>query len=186
MKHLTQKLKREWLPLLIKRDGGFQCFYCKILLSLDSFVYDHLNCKRYDNRLENIVLACHSCNNKKPHDFDMQIRALDKLNENEEGNFMGEKLLQLESNKEPSSEIEINISNFEIVEQFLTETIEVDSHIPYPDALDSCVYLCKKKTGHGSQQSVRNYIATLTSMVAPFEIIRDENKKKIIVKRKGQ
>ena len=45
-------------------------------------------------------------------------------------------------------------------------------------ALDSCAMLCKKETGHGSQQSVRNYISMLTSTVGDFEVVKD--KKKII------
>jgi len=66
IKNLSIGLKKEYLPILLKRDNGFTCFYCGCELKIDSFVYDHLNNNRSDNRLENIVLACVSCNNKKP------------------------------------------------------------------------------------------------------------------------
>jgi len=72
-----------------------------------------------------------------------------------------------------------------ITEKHLTETFQTDGKILFSEALDSCVFLCKKKTGHGSQQSVRNYIATLTSKVGPFMISLNESGKKVIIKRLG-
>ena len=90
-KHLTQYLKTKYFPLLIKRDGGFICGYCKEGLETNKHVFEHLNDNREDNRIENIVLACNSCNNKKPHDNTMQEIAIQKLRENEEGNFMRER-----------------------------------------------------------------------------------------------
>jgi len=183
-KHLTQYHKTKYFPLLIKRDGGFICWYCKGGLQTNKHVFEHLNDNREDNRIENIVLACNSCNNKKPHDCAMKNIAIQKLRENEEGNFMRERKFESDhSTQEASKEIEINMSNYEITRQFITKILETDRSFSYNDALDACVYTCKEITGHGSQQSVRNYIGTLTSIVSPFEIIRDKNKKKIIVRR---
>jgi len=178
---LSTKNKREYFHILIQRDGGFNCWYCKANLTTHTCIYEHLNNNRTDNRIDNLVLACSSCNNKKPNDFDMQARAMDKLHHNEDRNFVGEKMY--DEDTLPSTEISINLSNFDISEQYLSETIIVDGRIMFSEALDSIVYLCKKKTGHGSHQSVRNYLATLTSKVAPFKMIKDENQKKYIVKR---
>ncbi|MBT4326387.1 MAG: hypothetical protein HOD60_05690, partial [Candidatus Nitrosopelagicus sp.] len=52
---------------------------------------------------------------------------------------------------------------------------EIDTHelVEFSKALDSISYECRNQTGHGSQQSVRNYINTLTSESAPFEIIKE-------------
>jgi hypothetical protein len=52
---------------------------------------------------------------------------------------------------------------------------EIDTHglVEFSKALNSISYECREKTGHGSQQSVRNYINTLTSESAPFEIIKE-------------
>jgi len=185
VKHLTMKLKQEYFPLILERDGGFKCFYCKMPLKLSKFVYDHLNDNRSDNRVENVVFACYSCNNKKPVDGNMYDNAQEKLRQNEDLGFMREKIFLSDTNSVPSTEIEINTSNYDITEQYLGEIIQTDGKILYSDALNSCVYLCKKKIGHGSQQSVRNYIATLSSAVGPFMLIKDENGKKIIVKRFG-
>jgi len=76
----------------------------------------------------------------------------------------------------------INTTNFEITEQYITEVANTDRFILYSDALNSCTFLCKKKTGYSSQQSMRNYIATLISEVAPFTIVRNDEKRKLILK----
>jgi hypothetical protein len=168
-------MKSDWLDIIILRDGGRRCWYCKVSLSLSEIVWEHLNCNRKDNRIDNMVLACFTCNNKKPHDFDMQFLATEKIHENEKCMYMREKS---HGQNKQSSEIEINMSNYEIAELFLLK----NNPIEYSEALDSISYECRKKTGHGSQQSVRNYINTLTSKSAPFEIIK-ENGKKIICRK---
>jgi hypothetical protein len=163
----------KYFPLLLQRDGGFLCFFCALFLKFGSFVYEHLDNDRSHNEIENIVLACQSCNNKKPHDSLMQEKAIEKLQQNKENNFMREKNSAVDENKEVSAEIEINVTNSEITEQYIAESIKTNGFIEYADALNSSVFVCKTKTGHGSQQSIRNYIAYLTSTVGPFQITRN-------------
>lgn len=185
-KHITSKQKLEYLLLLIERDGGWNCYYCKQSLTFQSTRLEHLNNNRNDNRLENLVLACQSCNIKKISDCDYRIMATNKLQKNEDEFFLRARIsVSGNISKEASTEIEINTSNFEITERYLSESIAANGSVEYSDALNSCVYLCKKTTGHGSQQSVRNYFATLTSSVGLFEIIRDDAKRKVIVRRSG-
>jgi hypothetical protein len=83
------------------------------------------------------------------------------------------------------TEVQINVDNYELVEQYLTERVSTDGFIPYISALNASVYYCKSITNHGSQQSVRNYIASLTSDLGPFMIVKDDSKTKLIVKRQG-
>ena len=133
-----------------------------------------------------LVLACITCNNKKPHDFDMQILATEKLHDNENRMYVREKI---QGKNNQSSEIEINVSNFEIAKLWLIKEIDTHELVEFSKALNSISYECREKTGHGSQQSVRNYINTLTSESAPFEIIKeyDEDGKcfaKLIRRRK--
>lgn len=180
IKHLSYKRKLDLLPFLIERDGGFLCWYCKITLK-DYYIYEHLNNNREDNRSENLVFACQSCNIKKINDIDMRLRAAEKLKENEDENFVRE--IKIEEKQNPTTEIDINMSNYNITKQHLTEVIGTDDSVPFSNALNSCTFLCKEKTGHGSQQAIRNYIGGLTSDVGPFMIIRDSKNKKIIVKR---
>jgi len=180
-KHLTVTMKRKYLPLIIKRDGE-NCSYCGKKLDHRTHIYEHLNNNRSYNELENIVLACHSCNNKKPYDSEMQKLALEKLKVNEMSNFMRERNLEDEINShEASTEIEINVSNFEITEQYISDIVNCDGCVGYSDALNSCVALCKEKTGHGSQQSVRNYLAALTSTLGCFTVLEINLKMLIII-----
>ena len=69
---------------------------------------------------------------------------------------------------------------------YLTEIIQTDGFIEYKEAVPSIAMLCKIKTGHGSTQSVREYINMLTSREGPFLIIKNDEKKRIIVKRTGK
>ena len=181
---LTQRLKIIILPLLVFRDGGFICWYCKLPLFIFKYIYEHLNDNREDNRIENLILACDSCNNKKTHDPEMRKRAMEKMSQNEASNYLRErKFLMDELTKEPSVEIEINVACTDITKQFITEKVVRDGFVLESEALYCSVYLCREKTGHGSTQSCRQYIKVLTCEVAPFKIVRDENKRKIIVRR---
>jgi len=183
-RNLTGKLKRQFFDVVIKRDGGFNCFYCRCNLLNIAWVYEHLDNNPMHSTVENIVLACQSCNVKKKNDSDMQILALEKKRLNEISNFVCER--EKDTDREFSNEIEINKQNFEITQQYLTEIIETDGSIEYKDAVNSVAMLCKKKTGHGSTQSVREYLNMLASREGPFELIKDDKKKRIIVKRTGK
>ncbi len=185
-KHLRQKKKLEILPFLIERDGGFFCFYCMKPLSIETQVYEHLNSNPQDNRPENLVLSCQSCNVKKEKDFDLRILADEKLRENESKLFIQKnKFLEEHNTQQASTEIAIGQSNYPITEQYLDEKLAVEGFLEYTKALHSCAFACKKKTGYGSLQCVRNYIDMLTCDEGPFMISKNEQGKKIIVKRRG-
>jgi len=175
-KNLTSKMKRDWLDPIISRDGGQVCFYCKISLSLSEIVWEHLDDNRKHNVMDNLVFACRRCNNKKPHDIDMQLIAQDKLQDNIKSNYMRE---IISTKNKQTSEIEISVTNFDIAEIFLHKNVPIE----FTQALNSITYECKKKTGYGSQQSVRNYIDSLTSSTAPFEVYKHGKEKTIRYKR---
>jgi len=177
-------MKFKFLPKLVRRDGGFKCFYCRCNLCDKKWIFEHLDNNPMHSYIENIVLACQSCNVKKKDDCDMQILALEKIHRNEESNFVCER--ESEETTTFSNEIEINKQNFEITQQYLTEIIETDGSIEYKDAVNSVAMLCKKKTGHGSTPSVREYLNMLASREGPFDIVKDDKKKRIIVKRTGK
>jgi len=180
---LSSKRRLEDLQKLIDHDGGFFCFYCKKELSLEYFVLDHLNDNPNDNRIENKVISCQSCNVKKAYDYELRERAIQKLRENDAITLQSNRL-EDHTGAEHETEIGINEKNYPIVEKYISERIAADGFIEYSKALNSCAYTCKKKTGHGAQQTIRNYIDMLTSDEGPFMVVRDENGKKIIVKRR--
>jgi len=90
-----------------------------------------------------------------------------------------------EKNENVSTEVEINKSNRAIVEQYITERTIDGKRIDYKDTLDSVTYLCQKMTGHGSQKCIRDYLSSFCSSIAPFMIVKDENKNKVIQRRAG-
>ena len=185
-KHLTPKQKANYLDLIIARDTEFCCWYCKKeFLSLSDYLYDHLNNNRQDNRIDNLVLACRTCNNKKPHSIEMKVIAIDKLDENEISNYMREKMGSSNTKKE-YTEFIISNTNYTLTKMWLIKHVDSDplGYVEYSEALDCISYDCREKTGHGSQQSVRQYINTLTSMAAPFEIVKNDKGKKIIRRKK--
>lgn len=184
MRTLTIALKEKYLPRLIARDGGFRCFYCKQHLSMKSMSFDHLDNNRAHNNIENIVLAHQSCNIKKITNTDFQIMAKDKLKLNEEEFSVRVKNNHKDTHHDYTSEIGINVGTYEVVEEYLKGETTTDGHVKFNDALYSIVYICKEKTGHGSEPAVRRHLNTLTSSVAPYEIIRNDAKEKIIVRRK--
>ena len=85
-KQLTERQKAKWINAIIDRDN-FKCFYCKGSFGKNSYVFDHLNNIPSDNRFDNLVLAHQKCNVKKGFHAEHQVRAKDKLKENESKNF---------------------------------------------------------------------------------------------------
>ena len=178
---LTVSKKKEYLPKLIHRQNGLNCYQCDLSLGSD-YVFEHLNDNRFDNRIENIALCCQSCNVKKIHDLDMQFKAQDLLKTNEE---RGISLSESKDNLlAKSSEIEINRLLRPFCKQYIAERVETDGKIPASDAILELVYLSQEKFGCGADATMRKYIAELTCGVAPFMIIK-EGKEKFIVKRLG-
>ena len=184
MRTLTQTTKIKYLSQLIERDG-FVCYQCGKTLGKNDYVYEHLDDNRLHNNIENLALAHQSCNIKKANDFDMKFKAKEKLRQNEEMCLSERKAGEISGNDQYSSEISINSTNYSISEQYLTEHVQTDGSILYSDALNSIAYLCKKQTGHGSEQAVRRYLNQLTCQEAPFMIKKNDEGKRVILKRIG-
>ena len=183
-KSLSSAQRKKFFPELCERDNGLNCWYCKCKLDLNRVVFDHLNENPQDNRIDNLVLACQSCNVSRITDGELHERGLEKLEENEKTMFVREKIDSSESII--SKEIDINQKNTRITEKFVSSLIDETGSVLYSEVLDACVFLCQKHSGHGSHQSVRNYLASLTSIVGPFKETRNEQNKRTIVKRKEE
>ena len=183
-KSLTPAQRKKFFPELCERDNGLNCWYCKCKLDFNRVVFDHLNENPQDNRIDNLVLACQSCNVSRITDGELHERGLEKLEENEKTMFVREKIDSSESII--SKEIDINQKNTRITEKFVSSLIDETGSVLYSEVLDACVFLCQKHSGHGSHQSVRNYLASLTSIVGPFKETRNEQNKRTIVKRKEE
>jgi len=177
---LTQSMKHKLLPILIKLQNGFNCYQCKNYLHGDDYNFEHLNDNRFDNRIENLALVCHSCNIKKINDIDMKLKATELLKKNEERGITPEDTIP----ESKSNEIEINRTVRPFCKQYLNEVVNTDGKIPYNDALPELTYLSQEKFGCGAEGTIRKYLSELTCKVAPFMIIK-EGKERFIVKRTG-
>ena len=180
MVRLTHSLKMKFLPQLIQRDS-FKCFYCKQIMG-KKYYFDHLDNNPDHSVVENIVLCHQNCNVKKVTYIDYQIMAKDKLKQNEEELFVREKNTHFDY----TSEIGINVKTYEMTESFLNNEIDTKGYALFKDTLNSIVFLCKKKFGHGSVQSVRNHLDVLTTSVAPYEITKNDANQKIITRKENQ
>ena len=183
---LTAAQKRQLLTYLVERDG-YHCFYCKKgFKSVRDPIIEHLNDDETDDREDNLVLAHQSCNILKYTQKDKKYfnMAELKLEDNEKHLYVRESFLKKNSKDEASTEITISKKCFDITEKYVTDNVLANGWVVYKETMDSIVYLCRKKIGYGSEQQIRSHILTLTSPVAPFEIIKDPiTKKKIIKKR---
>ena len=183
---LTAAQKHRMFKYLVDRDG-YLCFYCKKKFkSVRDPIYEHLNDDETDDREDNLVLAHQSCNILKYTQKDKKYfnMAELKLEDNEKHLYVRESFLKKNSKDEASTEITISKKCFDITEKYVTDNVLANGWVVYKETMHSIVYLCKKKIGYGSEQQIRSHILTLTSHVAPFEMIKDPiTKKKIIKKR---
>ena len=186
---LTAAQKHKMFKYLVDRDG-YLCFYCKKKFkSVRDPIYEHLNNDETDDREDNLVLAHQRCNVLKSTQKDKKYLDMAELklieNEKHAGDlYVRESFLKKNSKDEASTEITISKKCFDITEKYVTDNVLANGWVVYKETMHSIVYLCKKKIGYGSEQQIRSHILTLTSPVAPFEIIKDPiTKKKIIKKR---
>jgi len=180
-KLLTPKDKLRIKEYRIKVDGT-DCVYCDKELDLNTCVIAHMDNNPKNNADWNHALAHQQCNIDAIENIDYHLKAQERIRLNHSKIYAPRIEIK---NEDLSTEVEINVSNREIVKQYLTERTIDNKTIDYKDALDSITYLCQKMTGHGSQKCVRDYLSSFCSSVAPFMIVKDENKNKVIQRRIG-
>ncbi len=181
-KLLTENQKIVKAEYLIRRDGN-RCVFVNHELDPRDCEIEHLDNNPSNNENWNLALSCHAHNCQKKNNADFQIISQEKIKQNKSQIFIQK--LEDHSPREASTEIQININSRQIAEQFLSERVRTDGSLEFQDALNSITFKCTEKTGHGSQQSTRNYIDSLTCSIAPFMISKNDEGKKIIVERQG-
>jgi hypothetical protein len=180
MAHLTERLKKEYLPRLLK-EFGYNCYQCTKSLNDKQMIFEHLNDKRNDSRYENIAPACQSCNIKKINDLDMKLKAQDLLKQREEAGF--KYLENPTAIEEISSERQLNKILFSFTEQFVEERVNTDGKYLLSDAIAEIPYLCQKRFGAGAEPTIRRYLKQITCGLSNLEIVTDEKGKHWICKR---
>ena len=182
--HLTPKQRRELTDIIVARGDPYCCFYCHYeFKNVKECWLEHLDDDRTHNNPDNIVFTCRRCNAKKQHDHVMRMKAEEKLRHNESLEYVRDWKELQKLQKEPSEAVAINQSNCDTTVQWLEERLPLGSSntVLLKEAVDTITCECKYNTGHGSQQSIRNYIDYLTSSSpkAPFEIFKLDNKRYI-------
>jgi len=183
--YLTTRKKIEYLPQLIEKQGGFNCYLCKQILTGNDWIYEHVDDDRQHNDFGNIRLAHQSCNVKKKNYPEYQVIARNELEKESENLLRGREKEDNEGLERYSSEIAINIQCRNYTKKFLTEHILTDGRILFNDALWGIVNDLNEKYNHGSEQAVRRYLNALCSITGKFMIVKNDEGKKIIVKRQG-
>lgn len=195
-KRLTMTQKSRWLSYLIKRDGNC-CFYCeqRFLKSDQRWqrVFDHLNNKVEDNRPENLVLSHWRCNEQKKNDTDMQIRAYEKLENNEHlAESLGVEERKNLTNTETNMEIDTNTEFSKAAEEYLIEHLfphngkpALETILDYKETLDSITLRCYRKNNHASQNTIRRILDMLCSLEGNFEIVKSEGRRKIRLRKEN-
>ena len=182
--HLTPRMKRELVDIIIARGDAYSCFYCHYdFKNVEECWLEHLDDDRTHNNPNNIVFTCSRCNVKKQHDESMRLQAREKLRVNQMMNYVRDWKELQKLLKEPSEAVAINQSNCDTTVQWLEEELPLgeSNRVLLKTALDTITFECKDRTGHGSQQSIRNYIDYLSSSApkAPFEIFKFDHKRYI-------
>jgi len=148
-----------YFQLIVERDG-YRCFYCKEgFATIRPLEYDHLNNDMNDTRPENLVVSHHECNNKKKTNSDLQIKAQEKLIQNEKVVLACErKLADTGTTEDLTSSQAIGKANRPVALQWLEEHLIMEQEILLKYAVPAIVNLCQKKTGWGSHAAIRRYI----------------------------
>lgn len=197
-KSLTKRIQAQRTPLIIERDypDGEEhvCFFCEQRFIKDHKLgkrsWEHLDNNDKNEELWNLVWAHHYCNEKKRYDADLQILAHEKIKQNkrweETYDFESVRARKIKSPTEEQTEIDLNVAHMQITREFLAEKLpNYDSKHALKDAIFCMSARCRKQTGHGSPQSVRNYIDELCCSEGPYKIEK-QNGKNYIFRRTGQ
>ncbi len=177
---------------LVKRDGNARCQirseYC--IMGENEFkepihaTIDHKDGDKLNHRLKNLRLACQPCNShwQKFQWKRKQAATYSHLRKKERK--VG--VLSETQKEKSSSEIKINIDNYPIFCRWLKDSIEVSHKISVKEAISAGAKYMRKKTGHGSPQSARNYLDMETSSEGSYDIIEGYVLKREMKQAKAQ
>ena len=175
----SQKQSTLDIPKLSARDGGYVCFFCGDRF-IEGDVYfgrtqHHLNENRDIDELYNKVLAHNICNIHASKNIEWLVISQDKLKWNIEHPPTFEQIKMAEESLLRDGVgimIDLNVIHSKICEEIIKEKLSVEPLWKYTDCLVECVWQCKQKTGHGSLQSIRNYVDVLCAENAPYEKVK--------------
>ncbi|MCH8915788.1 MAG: hypothetical protein IIA82_08115 [Thaumarchaeota archaeon] len=191
-------MKMKLNPYIVARDYPNEeeeqvCCYCEQrFISTDprwKRTYEHLDCNHENNSGWNIAYAHFKCNQDKKTNVDYQFIAHDLIKKNKEWDENNDFEFTRERNKifntDEPTEIDLNVAHRKITEEFLAEKLSVDEKLDFIDTINCITLRCENQTGHGSKQSVRNYLDVLSCSEGKYRKFK-EGGKTWISKRLGQ
>jgi len=164
MSVISYAMKKKIDKVIHERGDKYECFYNGCEFSpVNPAEYEHLNSNVGDNRPENIVYACKVCNNKKKFNAEMQIKANQKLIDNEKAVLTSERTIADSGTKNDlTSQQEINKTNMNITKSFLLEHT-INESVVLRDAVNAIVDICQNNNNSGSQAAIYRYIDSLAN-----------------------
>ncbi len=182
-------MKNQKFGRIIHRDGD-KCFFCPIpfvnrikakLTNQEDYIreWDHLNNDETDNREENLVHAHRKCNRNKKFNAEMQVKATEKLKENE-------RLAEIpqahsKTDKETTAETDTNAVFINIAKSYLEEMLlshsgrpSIEDNLNLKETADILAGKGIKKCGHGSPITFRRIIDVMCSGEFSFEKYKED------------
>jgi len=185
MHRLSHAMKKKIDKVIHERGDKYECFYNGCTFSpVNPAEYEHLNSNVGDNRPENIVYACKVCNNRKKFDFDMQIKAQEKLIDNEKAVLASERTIaDSGTENDLTSQQEINRTNMNITRTFLLEHT-INESVVLRDSVNAIVDICQSNNSSGSQAAIYRYIDSLANpFTGKYTISQNKEGNNIIRRR---
>jgi len=190
---LTAAQKDKKIPIIIKRDGNV-CFFCKQefveqISGLQRFI-DHANDNGKDGRIENLLLAHRSCNEKKKNNLDWKILAQEKLEENlHRVESLSEREKKEDTHGDELTEGAINLIINKLVQAELESKLPKNSQktLSYSKTMKSITYLVIQQTGgRGSETAVRRSLDAHCSEIALWGDRKEGRGNRIIFRRMNE
>lgn len=203
-KSLTRNIMAKRTPLILERDypnsrlhiedpdyEEIVCCFChqRFLEGNTKWrkTWEHLDNNKENEELWNLAWAHAYCNEKKRHDADLQIQARDLIKKNqaweETFDFESAREREGENKTDEQTEIDLNVAHRQIVSEFLAERLpKENSTWDFTDAINCITLRCETQTGHGSKQSVRNYLDVQCCSEGKY--LKEKSKGKTILKRR--
>ena len=192
------KLKLQGIDIPEEYDHEPTCCFCEQRFILGhtkwSKTNEHLDNNDKNHEPWNICWAHRHCNEDKRYNPDLQIIAKSILERNKkwhqdhldfEYTREREKITPPQERRDEQTEIDLNVAHHEITENFLTEKITIKNpRLLVSDSISCIVLRCRKQTGHGSSQAVRNYLNVLACSEGDYKIEKIEGKNYLFVRVK--
>jgi len=176
---LNSNKKYRSIPALVARDLIYACFFCgDRFVEGDKYLgrtHHHLDKNLKNDQLWNLVLAHNICNIRVENYIEWQVISQDKILWNMNHHPTVEQIKMATDSLMRDGVgimIELNVIHTKICEEYLKEKLAVEPFLRYSDVQASCSHFCRKETGHGSMQAIRNYLIILCAEEADYERVK--------------